>query len=199
MIQQIINKLRNIIAKSRLVSDQIDDNYSYSVNIITYGQTTNAEVWYPYGMASRAPENAVGVTFQIAGHPENQTTFPYDPSTRFTGLAVGESIFGNQTLGTYIYFRNDGIDEVKGDLFVDGDATIDKNLVINGDATFNQNVLIKGNLIVEGTINATGNISTDGALSDADGDLSEIRTVYNSRNHPSPAGGNTGSTNQPMT
>jgi len=192
-MQALITILRNIITRSKTVDDQIDNNYSYSVNISTYGQTTNSEAYYPYGMASRAPKNSVAITFLIGGQPENKTSFLYDPSTRFTGLEVGEVIIGNQIKQTFIKFNEDGTIDIQTDdtLTVKGNQIISGNLTVKGsNVVMDGDVLIKGNLIVEGNING------DGEITDANTSLSTIRTTYNSHDHQDPVDGTTSTPNQ---
>lgn len=143
MINSILAKIKNLILKVVLKSNQEDGNFVYKSIVSAYGQQTYSEIYYPYGYYAVAPSGAVGIKINLSNQPENQITLPYEPNTRFTGNQVGEVQIGNQLQNIYIKFNNEGQIEI----------------ISNTGVNINGNVIIEGNLTVTGEINSGSSIT----------------------------------------
>lgn len=163
----LINKLKNTIRYVVLKTDQQDKTTNkkvfYNAQVSSYGGVNEAHIMYPYGFYAVAPQNSQGVSFDLAGQPENKIVVPFDITTQFSGLKPTEVQIGNQKIKNYISFLADGsinIETPKGNFNV---------RVLEGDAAINitgtSSTTVSGNIsqTTQGIYNATssGNATID--------------------------------------
>lgn len=126
-----------------------------------------------YGFTSVPMPGAEAVLVSVMGNREHAIAIAVDDRrSRKKNLQPGEAAIYTDE-GDYILLKRGKIIEVKAGNTVNVTAPA---------------VNVIGNLSVTGNISASGNISADGGVSgltvsDSNGDLSEIRTVYNSHDH----------------
>jgi len=164
----LLNKVKHLVKRSKTVNTQQDGDSFFNAQISYFGKSSVSEMYYPYGYAASPPTYSRGLTFNVLAQEENQVTLPYEPTTRFTGLSVGEVIVGNQEVNIYIKFLNSGTIEIQS---TDG-------IIINGgDVTIND-----GNVTVsDGNIeSSTGDVSDDSSSSPS---MEDMRVIYNTHTH----------------
>lgn len=201
----LVQRLCSLVKGCFTTGDQNNvEGNNTTVQVQSYGLNTQSVVYYPYGYYAAAPSNSQGVLFNLNSHTENQLSMLYDPQNRFKGVTVnnGEAIVGNQTIPTYVLFKNDGSIQIVGtsdvNINTSGNVNITSPLVtMSGDLSVSGDITSSGNITATGNMSAT-NVSASSDVSDSSGTLANNRAIYNSHDHTESGGGTTGAPNQPQ-
>lgn len=183
LIEQLVNKIKNLIKRAVTTGPMMDTKNYPVVQVKYFNRTTLVEVLMPYGLSYSPPEGSLAVVFNILGQEENRAALATSPTSRFKNLAPGEVAVGNYITRAKIYFREDG------------GVLLD---VPNGEVTIDTSrVTMTGDLDVDGDITAKGNIIDNSGTNT--NNIGDLRTIYNSHTHDeNDSGGPTEAPNQPM-
>lgn len=188
-------RLENMV--SRAVVKLVDDAAKMQglQVVILAGETRDfVERFQNYGFTSNPPAGSEAVLVFPGGNRSHPLAVAVDDrASRKTGLAEGEAAIYTK-FGDYIHVKADGTIEVVASNAVSVTApevTVTAATKVTLDTP---NCEITGDLAVGGDVIA------EGAVADADGDLTEMRTVFNAHVHPgvTAGGASTGATATPM-
>lgn len=185
------------------------------------------ERFQDYGFSAHPPKGSEAVVAFVGGNRAHGLVLKVDNREyRLKNMAEGEvALYSDE--GDYIWFKRNnelhihtaklrvvastdveidtplatftGNVKVEGDLEVDGDAdvhqnvTVDQNLIVTLLSNLNGAVTVGG-----AGMSSTGDIATSGEVSDGNGSMSEIRSIYNTHTHPQSGGGTTSAPNESM-
>lgn len=206
----LARRIRHIIGRG--VVRLIDDAGGLQVLQVTVqaGEVhQGAERFQDYGFTSHPHKGAEAVVGFVRGDRGHPVVLAVDDRRhRKADLAEGEVAMYTDE-GDYILMRRGRIIEVVAgaELRVQAptvnvqcdDATIAATNQATVDApetTITGNVTIQGNLSVAGTVGAQGAMSSQTSVSDPDGSMADMRTVYNGHTH---VDGDGSTTSQPST
>lgn len=121
MIQQIINRLKSILARGiiQMVADEGGRQFC-QITVLAGEHKNNVERIQHFGFTSNPPSGSAAVIgFIGADRGKPVVLGDNDPATRKKGLAAGESS-SYDAFGQYVYLKKDGSIEIRtnGDLLI---------------------------------------------------------------------------------
>lgn len=143
----------------------------------------NVEHFEPHGFTSRPKKGSEAIILCQGGNRSSAITIMVsDRRVRLQGLAEGEVALYDDA-DNKIHLKQNGTVAIASPKSVDVTAP---------------DVTMSGNLTVIGDISGA-NLTASGNVSDANGDMAEIRSVFNGHKHPGDSGGTTGTPDSQMT
>ena len=109
-----------------------DDSQAYPQGIASYQKKeTLFNRLIPYGLCSLEP---AGTFVLLLSQDSVKFGIPAAMQNRFKNLAQGEVVLYNAVTKDYVYLKNDGTIEIKGNPNIIGDLTVTGDLKVTGDA-----------------------------------------------------------------
>jgi phage baseplate assembly protein V len=195
-------KTRVLLMISRaIVRIVMDDKKMQQVQITVLQDEVldNVERFQNFGFTSNPLTGAEAVLACVGGDRSHPIVIVVDDRRhRKLNLQPGEAAIYN-AFGDYALLKADGTFEVVASTKVmitsplvemSANLKVDGNLQVLGTSVQTGLVTATAGVKAVGGVSSSGN-PTAGQISDAAGDLAEIRTTYNSHHHPQSGGGNT--------
>jgi phage gp45-like len=160
MIEELDNKIKNVVQLSYTTNPQ-EDTGNYPVVQVSYHEkAVDCEVIQPYGVYYNPPINCLSVMFNVNGESENKKAIFYDPQNRYK-VSPGEVAFGAPAFGQKIYCKNNG------DIIITG--TNNKEVTITKDITVKS---LSGQILLDAAlVKCTGDFEVEGKLTSNNGSL----------------------------